>query len=1460
MNSIIKKATVVCTSLLAVVLTSRVAVADYTREDITDRMAPGWPNSAKVYYWHEESPTHTGKAWAVKFLLSDKRFRFTTRLGRDNNTTADNRLARLNEMAEKLRAEGRNPIVAINGNYFTYPQDTDKETGKYLPINLYGSIMSDSRMLTGLGGTLLTESASHEFEFSTSRISSRGWPCDSQGRKIRNATGFYELNAQSLKIKYDRPEGSNGEYMNLDTQTIYPRSLIGIGKDVASGSSILCFLVSDGRQPDWSAGVTDRDAVGMLVTLGCRTVAENDGGGSAGMWIKDLPAELQPRSGEVHSGFIDKPCDGSPRTVAEGIFMTYEQPPFDSVHLRGELYAPTDAADEPYDTLEEAFRAVSQNDYVLIYNAVTMKQSCTNAQSCTLRAVRSATAQTVTVAEGAELFLKNALLENVRILAADGSGGTVKVPTGGKLTVGARVYDLRVENADANGFCMGTNVTESVVVDCRSVTEDDTTFGLAAEGISEAELDAGLVHLKHPTDPKMIAISYASLGRTYLRWTKPTVRVGARGYETLDDAFAAAKGVDGAVIEIIEPTKLAKPYVIPANCTITATNENARATPVEFASGAKLTVGAGVRVLFTNVVFTAKQGVPEVEVEAKGVAAVAGLADVGTLKLLKDSRDTSSNPPKGTFELAGPLTGDVRVEGASGAAIGDFVGVSSLTLEESEASAGHVVNAADDELAGEAYEDGDVVKIRWAIAEVSDGNAAVRFISEDGAVTNNYKSLKMLFRGLKDSGQIELLEDCPLVEPATIPAGKSVVMLSAGDSPAVVKLPASGTWAMDAVVSVCGTLAVTNVVFDGDGLASGASSLSVFRVFDGGSFELGAAARIENVKLASTSGGKRVRGVVYVMGGGTFQMGEGSLVTGCSGGSDGSAVYLAADAAFNLFGGRITGCAHANGAAYASADSARIAVRGDATVTGNKTASGTPCNLKFLGASCLTLAGELTGTVGVNYGNADKKAFGVVASGGDSADHFVCDVKPGGKTLLGSESDGKLVWRAVEVVPPANVRVGGVFGSTYGTLEDAVAAARAGDTLTILAPIAVSSMPVRIDKKLTITASDPANVISRGTNGPMRVSSVARAIEVAVPGVVFKNVVLGDDDCAWPRAFVHVLAGGELTLGEGAVIRNVRAKSMMREGRFEPIGRSAAGVLVEGTLVMEDGATICNCTNVFSESMGGGVLASGPSAVFDFRGGTVTRCSAAAGGGVAVEKHATALVRDDGVILGNANGNLYVAAESPLEIADVFTGRIDYHEGVTRPDTETNIFADVTYDFAGDLEALAAGAIRFTNELTRACGVAVTNETGEAACYVWNTALADGPTYEKDGVRWTAVGEVPPQPSPDPGPVPPPVPPPEPPKWEVVTNHPTPIAFRSIDRVSDTEWTLVVTNRVEYCNYRLIWTKDLTKGFTSTGDWEHAVGEAAAPIWTTNVITTGGAWFWRAEGADGTNMVLKTEE
>ena len=88
----------------------------------------------------------------------------------------------------------------------------------------------------------------------------------------------------------------------------------------------------------------------------------------------------------------------------------------------------------------------------------------------------------------------------------------------------------------------------------------------------------------------------------------------------------------------------------------------------------------------------------------------------------------------------------------------------------------------------------------------------------------------------------------------------------------------------------------------------------------------------------------------------------------------------------------------------------------------------------------------------------------------------------------------------------------------------------------------------------------------------------------------------------------------------------------------------------------------------------------------------------------------------------------------------------------------------------------------------------------------------------------------------------------------VTTNTPTPIAFQAITKVSEengqTTWQLVVTNRVPWCHYRLIFTDDLSKGFTTTGAWEQ-VGKDADAVWTTNVTTTTGAAFWKAEGKEG---------
>ena len=83
------------------------------------------------------------------------------------------------------------------------------------------------------------------------------------------------------------------------------------------GGNLLVFLVSDGRQPFWSIGVDDRQAIDMLVAEGCHTVAESDGGGSASMWIRNLPKKLTPRDKD----YINRPSDGHPRRLGEGVFM-----------------------------------------------------------------------------------------------------------------------------------------------------------------------------------------------------------------------------------------------------------------------------------------------------------------------------------------------------------------------------------------------------------------------------------------------------------------------------------------------------------------------------------------------------------------------------------------------------------------------------------------------------------------------------------------------------------------------------------------------------------------------------------------------------------------------------------------------------------------------------------------------------------------------------------------------------------------------------------------------------------------------------------------------------------------------------------------------------------------------------------------------------------------------------------
>ena len=215
----------------------------------------------------------------------------------------------------------------------------------------------------------------------------------------------------------------------------------------------------------------------------------------------------------------------------------------------------------------------------------------------------------------------------------------------------------------------------------------------------------------------------------------------------------------------------------------------------------------------------------------------------------------------------------------------------------------------------------------------------------------------------------------------------------------------------------------------------------------------------------------------------------------------------------------------------------------------------------------------------------------------------------------------------------------------------------------------------------------------------------------------------------------------------------------------------------------------------------------------------------------------------------------FVSDVNPGLEAEEGDGTLKWNEGSSEAQYLLTVVANDLMKFAGEGDPeLTYSVFGKKNPAPVLSGTPVRAEGDEVGTYVISRGTLDvvGTDYRLVFVDGTfTIVE---------SPLPPPPPPPPEPQWVVETYHPTPIAFKSIARVSDTEWELVVTNRKQYCNYRLIWTDDLTKGFVSTGTWEHAVGEAASPVWTTNVVTTGGAWFWRAEGADGTNMVLKVEE
>ncbi len=118
------------------------------------------------------------------------------------------------------------------------------------------------------------------------------------------------------QVVYDK-----GSYVSGGTN-LNPRTIVGIKPD-----GTLLLYVLDGRQPGFSEGLGLTDVAAHLISLGCDTVVNMDGGGSTTM---------AARAGGLDSKAIVKnsPCEKTQRKITNGLLLVYdERGDSDAAHL-----------------------------------------------------------------------------------------------------------------------------------------------------------------------------------------------------------------------------------------------------------------------------------------------------------------------------------------------------------------------------------------------------------------------------------------------------------------------------------------------------------------------------------------------------------------------------------------------------------------------------------------------------------------------------------------------------------------------------------------------------------------------------------------------------------------------------------------------------------------------------------------------------------------------------------------------------------------------------------------------------------------------------------------------------------------------------------------------------------------------------------------------------------------------
>jgi len=241
------------------------------------------------------------RGWAAKIDLADPRVEIRVTGPAERKPDDPQRLeARCETTPDWLKRE--NLTLAINAHFFARLDDGRGPYWEGCPVDLIGPCVSDGRLVSGGrtdGRPSPVLAISRDRRARVAMLSPAEW--EGADDVI---SGVSESGGKSGGLLVE--DGRNrGEDALPAPQVRHPRTAAGVSRD----GRTLILAVVDGRQPEWSIGMTLPELADLMISLGAEAAINLDGGGSSSFVFR------MPDGREI----TNRPSDGRWRPVGSSL-------------------------------------------------------------------------------------------------------------------------------------------------------------------------------------------------------------------------------------------------------------------------------------------------------------------------------------------------------------------------------------------------------------------------------------------------------------------------------------------------------------------------------------------------------------------------------------------------------------------------------------------------------------------------------------------------------------------------------------------------------------------------------------------------------------------------------------------------------------------------------------------------------------------------------------------------------------------------------------------------------------------------------------------------------------------------------------------------------------------------------------------------------------------------------------